>query len=195
LVDEFTDAQNSKDKMRNYLVEMLKYIGENPDREGLKETPDRIIRMWNKLYGGYKQNPEDVLSKVFRDGACDEMVILKNIEFYSTCEHHMLPFYGHVHIGYIPNKKVVGVSKLARLVEVFARRLQIQERMTTQIADALVKYLEPKGVMVMIKAQHLCMVARGIEKQDSKMITNAIRGVFIKEQPRNEFLKSINTSL
>lgn len=182
-----TTSQNIQDNIK----EILKYIGEDPEREGLKDTPKRIEKSWGKLFGGYKHKPEDVLSTVFKEGACDEMVILKDIEFYSTCEHHFLPFYGKIHIGYIPKEKVVGVSKLSRLVEVFARRLQIQERLTTQIADSLVKALGCEGVIVVAEAQHLCMTARGVEKQKALMITSAIRGIFKQPEARNEFLQLI----
>ena len=170
---------------------ILQFIGENPEREGLRDTPARVERSFAKLYGGYKEKPEDVLKTTFIEGACDEMVMLRDIEFYSTCEHHMLPFSGKIHIAYVPNKKVVGISKLARLVEVFARRLQIQERLVTQIADALVENLGAKGVMVVCEAQHFCMTARGVEKQDSIMVTSAIRGVFKNPAPRQEFLSLI----
>ncbi len=172
------------------IKEILSFIGDDPGREGLKETPKRMIKSWKKLFGGYKQNPKDVL-KIFQEGSCKEMVILKDIEFYSTCEHHFIPFYGKISIGYIPNGKVIGVSKLARLVEIFARRLQIQERMTSQIADALMENLSPLGVMVICKAQHLCMVARGVEKQKSVMVTSAIRGSFSRPEIRQEFLSLI----
>jgi GTP cyclohydrolase I len=173
------------------LIRMLEYIGENPTREGLAETPIRIIRSWEKLYGGYNESPEAIL-KTFTEGACDEMVILKDIEFYSTCEHHFLPFFGKIAIGYLPNQKVVGVSKLARLVEIFARRLQIQERLVAQIADSLLEHLRPLGVMVIAEAQHLCMTARGVEKQKSMMISSAIRGVFKEDLgARQEFLNLI----
>ena len=169
---------------------VLKYVGDNPDREGLKETPDRIIRSWEKLYGGYKQEPAKVLGKTFSEVATyDEMILLKNIEFYSTCEHHMLPFFGEVFVAYIPGKRVVGISKLARLVEVFARRLQIQERMTAEIADTIMRELKPKGAAVLVSAQHFCMVSRGVEKQKSKMVTSALRGVFSKPAVRGEFLR------
>jgi len=177
--------------LRHSLVQMLRYIGEDPGREGLKETPDRILRSWKELFSGYEQNPQDVL-KVFEDGACDEMVVLKHIEFYSTCEHHFLPFFGHISIGYLPHKKVVGVSKLARLTEIFTRRLQIQERLTSQIADSLMDMLDPKGVIVICEAQHLCMTARGVEKQRSQMVTSAIRGIFkTNPQAKQEFLQLI----
>jgi GTP cyclohydrolase IA len=175
----------------NSITENLKYqikfIGDDPYREGLIDTPKRIIKSWKKLFGGYNQNPKDILT-FFKDGVCDEMVILKDIEFYSTCEHHMLPFFGKISIGYIPKDRVVGVSKLARLVEIFSRRLQIQERLTSQIADSIMKHLEAKGVMVICNAQHFCMIARGVEKQNSIMVTSAVRGVFEEVKTRQEFL-------
>lgn len=172
------------------IIRILEYIGENPNREGLKETPQRIVNSWKELFSGYNQDPCNLI-KIFEDGVCDEMIILKNIEFYSFCEHHFLPFFGRVDIGYVPNGKVIGVSKLARLTEVFARRLQIQERLTQQIADFLFERLEAKGVMVKIEAVHFCMIARGIQKQNSKMITSAIRGVYEKQGVRQEFLNLI----
>lgn len=180
-----------KDDIKDVIVRTLQYIGENPKREGLLETPSRVVKSWDELYSGYKQNPKDIL-KVFTDGACDEMVMLRNVEFYSMCEHHILPFFGKISIGYIPQGKVFGISKLARLVNIFSRRLQIQERMTTQIADAIVEELEPKGVMVVCRAVHLCMISRGIKKQSSEMITSAIRGVYQNDTgARQEFLSLI----
>ena len=176
--------------IENKIKDIITFIGDNPDREGLKETPKRIIKSWNKLFGGYNKKPENIL-KTFKEGACNEMIVLKNIEFYSTCEHHFLPFIGKISIGYIPNKRVVGISKLARLVEIYSRRLQIQERMTTSIANTIMKYLKPKGVMIICEAQHLCMTMRGVEKQNSIMITSAIRGVFEKNEVRQEFLRLI----
>jgi GTP cyclohydrolase I len=147
-----------------------------------------MLRAWSKLFAGYHQNPEVILSRVFHD-ACDEMVILRDIEFYSTCEHHFLPFFGRVSIAYVPRGKVVGVSKLARLVECYARRLQIQERMTHQIAEAIMRYLEPLGVGVIAKAQHMCMTSRGVEKQNSVMVTSAMVGVFREDvKVRGEFM-------
>ena len=168
MLDETGPEQN--------LVRVLEFIGEDPHREGLKETPARIIKSWDTLFSGYRQNPETVF-KVFEDGACDELVLLKNIEFYSTCEHHMLPFIGKAHIAYIPNGKVIGVSKLARLLEIFARRMQIQERIGMQITEALETYLQPKGAACILEAQHLCMTSRGVQKQDSIMSTSSLTGV------------------
>lgn len=169
---------------------MLAYIGDDPQREGLKETPKRIVRSWSKLFSGYGQKPESVL-KTFTEGSCDEMVILKNIEFYSTCEHHFLPFFGTISIGYLPNKRVLGISKLARLVEIYSRRLQIQEKLVAQIADSLMEHLQPLGVMVVCKAKHMCICARGVEKNQAEMVTNAIRGAFKKLEVRSEFLDMI----
>lgn len=153
-------------------------IGEDPSREGLLDTPKRVVKSWSELFHGYSLDPAKILSTVFEDGACDEVVILKDIPFSSMCEHHMLPFIGVAHIGYLPRGRVIGLSKLARLVDCFARRLQIQEKMTSQIADAIETHLKPKGTAVIIEAHHQCMSCRGILKQGTKMITSAMRGVF-----------------
>jgi len=169
---------------------MLAYIGDDPTREGLQETPKRIVKSWAKLFGGYQQKPQDVL-KTFVEGSCEEMVVLKDIEFYSTCEHHLQPFFGTISIGYLPNGRVLGISKLARLVEVFARRLQIQEKLVAQIADSLMETLHPHGVMVVCKAKHMCISSRGIEKHNAIMVTSAIRGAFNKLEVRSEFLEMI----
>ena len=180
-----------EDEAESLIVRQLEYIGEDPNREGLKDTPERVVRSWNELYAGYSADIDSVF-KTFTEGTCDEMVLLKNIEFYSTCEHHILPFFGKIHIGYIPKGKVIGISKLARLTEIFARRLQIQERLVKQIADELVTHLSPEGVMVVCEAQHFCMTARGVQKQNSVMVTSAIRGVFKKDmKAREEFLALI----
>lgn len=164
-------------------------IGEKPDREGLKDTPKRVVGSWNEIYGGYRINPQGIL-KTFEDGACDEMVVLKDIEFYSTCEHHMQPFFGKAHIGYIPDGRVVGISKLARLLEVFARRLQIQERIGQQVTQALMDGLKPKAAGCILSAQHFCMTCRGVNKQNSVMVTSSLRGAFIEDpSARAEFLR------
>jgi GTP cyclohydrolase I len=169
------------------VLRFLQYIGEDPKRKGIVETPSRVVKSWSDLYKGYKIDEKEIF-KTF-DEPCDEMVILRNIEFYSMCEHHCLPFFGKVHIAYIPNGKVVGISKLARLVECYSRRLQIQERMTQQITEAIVKHLSPLGVACFVEAKHLCMMARGVEKQNSVMVTSSLRGVFKeKDAPRMEFL-------
>jgi len=159
--------------------EILVAIGEDPDRDGLHDTPARVARAYAEQFAGLRQRPADVLTTVF-DAGHDEMVIVKDIEVYSTCEHHLVPFVGVAHIGYIPNVKgqITGLSKLARLVDVYARRPQVQERMTSQIADALVDTLDPRGVVVVIEAEHLCMTMRGVRKPGAKTVTSAVRGIF-----------------
>lgn len=179
---------STKNPLEETVRSVISAIGDDPDREGLQETPKRVIKSWKTLFGGYYENPQKVL-KVFNDANCDQMVILKDIEFYSTCEHHMLPFFGKAHIAYIPRKGVVGLSKLARLLEVYARRLQVQERLTNQIADALMENLDPKGCGVMMQAKHFCMISRGVNKQNSEMVTTALRGEFYESEVRQEFLK------
>ena len=164
---------------------MLESIGEDPNRPGLVDTPKRVARMYEELAAGYEEDVTKHLSKTF-PAQNSEIVIEKDILFYSLCEHHLLPFFGKVHIAYVPNEKVVGISKLARTVEVYARRLQIQEQMTTQIADALTNHLCTKGVMVMIEAEHMCMTMRGIKKEGSKTVTFATRGCFCEDQELRE---------
>jgi GTP cyclohydrolase I len=171
------------------VTSIIRAIGENPAREGLKDTPKRVAEMYAELFMGLEMNPKKELTVGFEEGH-REMVILRDIPFHSMCEHHLLPFYGLVHIGYLPNVsgRVVGASKLARVVEVFAKRLQIQERMTTQIADAIVDGLQPDGVGVIVQAEHLCMIMRGIKKPGSAIVTSALRGVFRhRKEPRAEF--------
>lgn len=170
---------------------MIKYIGEDPEREGLIETPKRVIKSFNTIYGGYGQDPKDVF-RIFKDGKCDDMVILKDIEFFSTCEHHMLPFFGKAHIAYIPDKSVIGISKLARLLEIYARRLQIQERICQQVTTALMKYLKPIGAACIMEAQHFCMTSRGVQKQNSVMITSSLTGEFKENaEARSELMSLI----
>lgn len=182
----------SANSIVDVVTRQLQYIGENPNREGLKETPERVVRSWGELYGGYKEdNPENLL-KVFEQDSSDEMVLLRNIEFYSTCEHHLLPFFGRAHIAYIPNGKVVGISKLARLLEVFARRLQIQERLCQQVTKAINNALNPLGSACILEAQHLCMTGRGVKKQHSTMVTSSLTGVFRSQvETRQELLSMI----
>ena len=159
--------------------EILYAIGEDPDRDGLLDTPSRVARAYAEQFSGLGQLPEDVLTKVF-DVDHDEMVLVRDIEVYSTCEHHLVPFHGVAHVGYIPNERgqVTGLSKLARLVDVFARRPQVQERMTSQIADAMMRVLEPRGVIVVVECEHLCMTMRGVRKPGAKTVTSAVRGDF-----------------
>lgn len=177
-----------------YIKNLFSFIGEDGSREGLYKTPERVAMLHETLYGGYKIDPKTILDSVFSDGLCNEMVIVRDIEFYSMCEHHLLPFFGKISIGYIPDKKVVGISNLSRLVEVFARRLQIQEKLTTQIADTIMQYLKPKGAMVVCEALHLCMAMRGNAKQNAKILTSAVRGLFQQDsRTRMEFMQLIKS--
>ena len=168
-----------QDKVRQAVRLLLEGIGEDPDREGLAETPERIARMCEEIYGGLDETAEVHLRKTF-EAEENEMVLEKDLVFYSTCEHHLLPFFGKAHIAYIPDGRVVGLSKLARTVEVFARRPQIQEQLTGQIADALMRFLQPRGAMVLIEAEHMCMTMRGIKKPGSRTVTMAKRGCFLE---------------
>lgn len=180
------------EKIKKAVVMLLEGIGEDPTREGLVETPERIAKMYEEICGGMNEDAEEHLNKVF-EASCNEMVVEKDINFYSMCEHHMLPFFGKVHIAYIPNGEVVGLSKLARTVEVFARRLQLQERMTAQIADAIIEHLKPKGVMVVCEAEHLCMTMRGVKKPGTKTVNIVTRGEFSdNDKLQNTFFNLIN---
>jgi GTP cyclohydrolase I len=172
--------------------EMIVRIGEDPAREGLVRTPGRVQRSWEFLTRGYREDPEVMLSQALFTVTYDEMVIVKDVEMFSLCEHHMLPFFGKVHVAYIPKGKVIGLSKIPRLIEIFSRRLQIQERLTTQIAETIQKTIEPQGVGVVIEARHLCMMMRGVEKQHSAAVTSSMLGCFRQEQEtRTEFLSLI----
>lgn len=181
-----------KKKIKKAIELLLEGIGEDANREGLKDTPERVARMYSELCAGMEKNPQKHLARTF---SCDNdnVVIEKDITFYSTCEHHLMPFYGKAHIAYIPNGRVVGISKLARTVEVYARRLQIQEQMTNQIAEAIEQCLDAKGVLVMVEAEHMCMSARGIKKPGSKTITFSAKGVFEEnEDARREIITLFN---
>lgn len=164
-------------EMEELLFKQLSFIGENIDREGLQETPYRVVKSWKELYKGYDQKVEDIMT-VFSSDGYDQIILLKDIEFYSMCEHHMLPFYGKAHVAYIPDQKIIGISKLARLVDMYARRLQIQERLGDQITTALMEYLKPKGAACIIEASHMCMRMRGVAKQESIMSTSSLKGAF-----------------
>jgi GTP cyclohydrolase I len=180
------------------LRELLVRLGEDPEREGLKRTPERMEKSLQWLTRGYRMSPRTVIGDALFREDHRHMVIVKDIEMYSMCEHHMLPFFGKVHVAYIPDGRIVGLSKVPRVVEVFARRLQVQERMTAEIADALMELLEPVGVGVIVEAYHLCMMMRGVEKQNSKTITSAMKGVFLDDlRTREEFLRlcMVNTIL
>lgn len=182
--------------MKDLFYNLLKEIGEDPEREGLKDTPHRVAESYKFLTRGYRQNIDEVLNNAYFEAEDNHMVIVKDIELYSLCEHHMLPFIGKCHIGYIPTDKVIGVSKLARVVDMFARRLQIQERLTNQIANVLMEKVGAQGVGVVIEAQHLCMMMRGVEKQNSKMITSDMQGIFRTQMAtRTEFLQLIGTAV
>ncbi|MHC1623163.1 MAG: GTP cyclohydrolase I FolE [Candidatus Methanospirareceae archaeon] len=185
---QFPWEQDSSPK--DAVTRLIEYIGDDPNREGLIETPDRVVRSYAELFSGYQQEPSELM-KVFHDDSCDEMVVVKDIEFFSTCEHHMLPFFGRGHIAYIPNGKVLGVSKLVRLLDVYARRLQIQERICQQVTEALDKCLSPKGSACVLEAVHLCMSARGVGKQHSKLVTSSLTGEFRNNKVRNEFLSLV----
>ena len=180
----------SEDQALEAVKTLIKWAGDNPEREGLKETPKRVIKSYKDFFSGYNSDPREILSKKFKEvDGYDEIIILKNIRLESHCEHHMVPFIGTAHVGYLPKNKVVGLSKLARLVEAFAKRLQIQEKLTAQIANAIDEVLQPKGVGVIIEASHLCVATRGIHKPDSKMVTSRMLGSFRNDQAtRKEFL-------
>lgn len=179
-------------RAENAVRELLIAVGEDPDREGLRETPGRVARAYKEIFAGLRQQPEDVLTTTF-DLGHDEMVLVKDIEVFSTCEHHLVPFRGVAHVGYIPSTsgKITGLSKLARLVDVYARRPQVQERLTTQIADSLMEILEPRGVIVVIECEHMCMSMRGIRKPGAKTITSAVRGQLRDAATRNEAMSLI----
>jgi len=190
-VDYFWEKPGDSN-ITDHIVRVLEYIGEDPNREGLLDTPHRVVKSWEQLYSGYREDAGTHLRKCFSSDA-DELIICKDIEFYSNCEHHMQPFFGKVHVGYIPGGKVVGLSKIARTVEVFARRLQIQEQLTEQIANAMMEHIDSiKGCGVIIEAKHFCMCARGVNKQSSKMTTSALKGIFKEDvEVKSEFIKLV----
>lgn len=178
---------------RKIVFDLLKAIGEDPEREGLKNTPYRVARMYTELLSGYTADPEKIINGALFNITYDEMVIVRDIEFYSMCEHHMLPFIGRAHVAYLPAGKVIGLSKIPRIVDMFARRLQVQERMTRQIADLIQAILEPQGVAVVVEGMHLCSMMRGVKKHDARMTTSAMHGAFRKNPAtRQEFLDNIS---
>ena len=197
---EFDDNDNNEaesatinfDAARNSIAELIKAVGEDPEREGLKNTPERVARMYSELLNGYRGDPEKFINGALFNISYDEMVIVRDIEFYSLCEHHMLPFIGRAHVAYIPAGKVIGLSKIPRIVDMFARRLQVQERMTRQIADFISDLLKPQGVAVVVEAMHLCSMMRGVKKHDARMTTSAMHGAFRANlATREEFLNNI----
>ena len=188
--------EDKTETIEDNIVRILSFIGEDPNREGLKDTPRRVAKSYEKLFGGYKQDPKAVLERTFNNDNYDQMIIVNGIDYYSFCEHHMLPFFGQVHVGYIPEKgkdgKVVGLSKIPRVVEIFARRLQNQERMTQQIANTISESIPNRGVAVVVTGKHFCMMARGVEKGNASMKTSAITGVFRTDpKAREEFYNLI----
>ncbi|MDC3013599.1 GTP cyclohydrolase I FolE [Candidatus Marinimicrobia bacterium] len=171
---------------------LLELLGEDPSREGLLNTPKRVAKAWEFLTKGYNENLDELINNAIFEGESKDMVIVKNIEFYSLCEHHMIPFYGKAHIGYIPDGKIIGLSKLARITDLFSQRLQVQERLTNQIAQCLQEVLNPRGVAVVLEGKHFCMLSRGVQKQNSIATSSSMLGIFReKESTRNEFLKLI----
>lgn len=182
-----------EESVQDNITRILEFIGEDPAREGLVDTPNRVVKSWKELYAGYGKDPADLLT-VFDSDGYDELVLLDNIELYSMCEHHMLPFFGKAHVAYIPNGKIVGISKLARIVDVYARRLQNQERITQQVTEAIMKYSQPKGAACIIEAKHFCMCSRGVGKQNSVMKTSSMKGVFFEDpKARQELMNLINS--
>ncbi|HTF34784.1 MAG TPA: GTP cyclohydrolase I FolE [Myxococcota bacterium] len=180
------------DPIEGLVITLLKELGEDPGRNGLERTPARVARAFRFLTGGYEQDPATILNDALFQVSYDEMVVVKDIDFYSLCEHHLLPFFGRVHVAYIPNGKIVGLSKLPRLVDMFSRRLQVQERLTTEIAGTIESVLAPRGVGVVVEAIHLCMMMRGIEKQNAFAITSSMRGAFNADpKTRSEFMELI----
>ncbi|MEF3306752.1 GTP cyclohydrolase I FolE [Paenibacillus sp. GYB003] len=181
----------NREKVEEHIREILRLIGEDVEREGLLETPARVARMYEEIFAGYSVDPREVMGVTF-DEQHEELVIIKDIVYYSQCEHHMAPFFGKIHVGYLPSGKIAGLSKFARLVEAVTRRLQVQERITSEIADILVEVLHPRGVMVIVEGEHLCMCARGVKKPGSKTVTSAVRGQFVSDSAlRSEFLSLV----
>jgi GTP cyclohydrolase IA len=190
--EEYVSESVDFDTVKKVMYDFLKAVGENPEREGLRNTPARVARMYGELLSGYNMNATKIINGALFNITYDEMVLVRDIEFYSLCEHHLLPFIGRVHVAYIPAGKVIGLSKIPRLVDMYARRLQVQERMTRQIADLLQTTLEPQGVAVVVEGMHLCSMMRGVRKHDARMTTSAMHGAFRANlATRQEFLENI----
>jgi len=188
------NIMNKEEEFEQAITKVLELLGEDPKREGLLKTPNRVAKALKFLTEGYEQDPKEILNQALFSTSNDEMVLVRDIEFYSMCEHHMLPIIGRAHVAYIPDGKVVGLSKIPRIVNVYARRLQIQEQMTEQIADAILETIKPKGVAVVVHARHMCMEMRGVQKINSTTVSSALRGLFKSdERTRNEFYNLINT--
>lgn len=192
LLAHLTDAQKT---IHDAVTTILTQVGENPVREGLLRTPYRVAKMYDELLAGYHMNLDQVVNGALFEVKYDEMIVVKDIEFFSLCEHHMLPFYGRAHVAYLPGAKIIGLSKIPRIVDMFARRLQVQERMTRQIADTIVKILHPRGVAVVVEGSHLCSMMRGVKKEHPRMITSSMLGTFRENSmTRNEFLEHLRRS-
>jgi GTP cyclohydrolase IA len=191
--DKTVNLAVSEEQVTEHLREILSYLGENPDREGLRESPNRIVKSWEHLFQGYQQDPKVIFTTFEEDDVVpyNQIILLKDIDFYSTCEHHFLPFFGKAHVAYIPKKRVVGISKLARLMEIFARRLQIQERIGNQVTAALMEHLDPKGAACIIESQHFCMTCRGVEKSGATMVTSSLRGSFLERATTRQELMAL----
>jgi len=187
-----SSSEEEVDPIEAYVERMIGELGEDPTRDGLLKTPSRVAKAMRFFTRGYQQSPAEILTGALFDVDYDEMVLVRDIDFYSLCEHHMVPFFGRVHVGYIPNGKVVGLSKIPRLVDMYARRLQVQERLTVQVAEAIEETIKPRGVGVVVEAMHLCMIMRGVEKQNSKTVTSAMRGAFLDGTTRDEFLRLVH---
>lgn len=194
-VPELEEDLARRQTIEEAVREILTHVGEDPEREGLQRTPDRVARMYDELLAGYHVDPVALVNEALFDVEYDEMIVVKDIEFFSLCEHHMLPFYGRAHVAYIPSDKVIGLSKIPRIVEMFARRLQVQERMTQEIASLLEQILEPQGVGVVVEGAHMCSMMRGVKKENARMVTSAMLGNF-KDNPktRNEFMEHLKRS-
>jgi len=190
-----TNKNNDQEAIAEAVTQILTHIGEDPTRDGLKHTPERVARMYDELMAGYHIDPKELINDALFEVDYSEMVIVKDIEFYSLCEHHMLPFFGKAHVAYIPNRKVLGLSKIPRIVDMFARRLQVQERLTQQIMNFLEELLQPQGVAVVMEGMHMCSMMRGVKKSQAKMITSAISGYFkTNSKTRSEFMTHIGRS-
>jgi GTP cyclohydrolase I len=190
-----TSPEERTKRLAYLYKEIIALLGENPDRQGLMDTPERVAKAMQFLTNGYDEQPEEILRSAMFNEDYNQMVVVKDIEVYSMCEHHMLPFFGKAHIAYIPSGRIVGLSKIPRLVDAFARRLQVQERLTNQIRDCIQETLNPQGVAVVIEARHMCMQMRGVQKQNSVTTTSAFYGQFLKEETRSEFINLISSKL
>jgi len=183
------------EKIQNAVQEILSSIGEDPEREGLKATPERVQRMYGELFAGYQMDLDTVVHRAIFEESCESMVLVRNISFYSMCEHHMLPFYGKIHVAYFPDKKIIGLSKIPRIVEMYSRRLQVQERLTEQVSEAIETVLHPKGIAVLTNGMHMCSIMRGVKKENAELITTRFTGIFKNNSDlRNDFYRQVGLS-